>query len=83
MNRSFPWYFSRALGVIGLFVGAFEVALSVIMGEGAGEVMASVGTGILLTVGGMLIGAVVDVIIQVRKRSHPREPGRGTHHRKR
>ena len=83
MTPSVTWYFSRALGVVGLFTGVLQVAVSAIMGEGPGALLSEVGTGILLAVGGMLLGAAVDVIIQVRKRNRSREPGRGPHHRRR
>ncbi|WP_431855767.1 hypothetical protein [Azospirillum sp.] len=83
MRRAVTWYFSRALGVVGLFTGGFQLAWSAITGAGPGELLSSLGTAILLTVGGMLLGAIVDVVIQVRKRSRSREPGRTPHHRKR
>ncbi|WP_448190211.1 hypothetical protein [Azospirillum sp. sgz301742] len=78
------WYFSRALGMIGLLAGVVRVALALILdntgagaGAGAGaELMGAVGTGILFVVGGMLSGAVVDVVIRARKPARPREPGR-------
>ncbi|PWC53414.1 hypothetical protein [Azospirillum sp. TSO22-1] len=83
MNRAVTWYFSRALGVVGLFTGGFQLAWAAITGSGPGELLASLGTAILLAVGGMMVGAIVDVVVQVRKRSRLREPGRSPHHRKR
>lgn len=83
MTSRITWYFSRALGVIGLFAGALQVAVAAILGEGAGELLASVGTGILLAVGGMLIGATIDAVIQARRRARSRDGGRGGHSRKR
>ena len=78
------WYFSRALGMIGLFAGAVRVALAVILAdEGGVDLLGSVGTGILLMVGGMLAGVVVDVIVHLRRRPRSREPGRGGRSRRR
>lgn len=77
------WYFSRALGVIGLLAGAVRVAMAAILGEGGAEVLDAVGTGILFLVGGMLAGAVVDTIIRIRRRPRPRGPGRAGRFRKR
>lgn len=83
MNRTVTWYFSRALGVAGLFAGGFQLAWSAITGGGPAELLGDLGTAILLAVGGMLAGALVDVVIQVRKRSRSRDPGRMPHRRKR
>lgn len=77
------WYFSRALGVIGLLAAVVRIAFAVILGDTGVELLGSVGTGILLVVGGLLAGAVVDVTVRVRKRAHPREPDRGKRSRRR
>lgn len=74
MTPAVTWYFSRALGVVGLCTGAFQVAWLAVTGSGAGELLTAVGIGILLTVGGMLGGAAIDVLIQVRRRSRGTEP---------
>lgn len=68
MTSAVTWYFSRALGVVGLCAGAFQVAWLAVTGAGVAELLAAVGTGILLTVGGMLGGAAIDVLIKVRRR---------------
>lgn len=77
------WYFSRALGMIGLLAGVVRVAIAVILGDSGGELLGAVGTGILFVVGGMLAGAVIDVTVRVRKRTRSQEPGRAKPPRKR
>lgn len=77
------WYFSRVLGLIGLLGGAVRVGIAVIRGESGGDLLGAVGMGILLIVGGMLVGAILDVRVQIRKRARSREPGRAGAPRKR
>ena len=68
------WYFSRVLGLIGLLAAVVRVALAAIFAGESGDFLGAVGTGILFIVGGMLTGAIVDVIVRVRKRTRSREP---------
>lgn len=82
-ERVMNWYFSRALGVIGLLAAVVRVAMAVILGDAGVALLEPVGTGILFIVGGMLAGAIIDVIVRVRRRERPREPGRAKPNRKR
>lgn len=82
-ERAMNWYFSRALGVIGLLAAVVRVAMAVILGDAGVELLEPVGTGILFIVGGMLAGAIIDVTVRARRRERPREPGRAKPARKR
>lgn len=80
MSPAMRWDFSRVLAVIGLFAGAARVVLAFLGDPGgemlSGEVLGALGTGILFVVGGMLAGALLDVIVHVRRRRRSRDHGR-------
>jgi len=77
------WYFSRALTAIGLLAGLVRVALAVIFEDPKPDLLGAVGTLVMLTVGAMLVGVVIDVAVRIRKRSHSKEPDRHRPHKRR
>ncbi|HYG86390.1 MAG TPA: hypothetical protein VD978_09040 [Azospirillum sp.] len=63
------WYFSKALTAMGLLAGLMQVAVVVILEDTGANLQSAVGVAIALLVGGMLIGAAVDVFVEIRKRA--------------